>query len=73
MGYRIIIFPVTALRVAMKKTKSLYHEIKKNGTQVGYLNKMQTREELYDLINYDSYTNLDDKVANYKHKKDESK
>lgn len=34
---------------------------------------MQTREELYDLINYDSYTNLDDKVANYKHKKDESK
>lgn len=73
MGYRIIIFPVTALRVAMKKTKSLYQEIKKNGTQVGYLNKMQTREELYDLINYDSYTNLDDKVANYKHKKDESK
>lgn len=73
MGYRIIIFPVTALRVAMKNTKSLYQEIKKNGTQLDYLNKMQTRDELYDLIKYDSYANLDDKVANYKNKNDESK
>jgi len=73
MGYKLIIFPVTALRVAMKNTKALYEEIKQKGTQLAYLKSMQTRDELYDLIKYDSYAELDHKVANYKNKSDESK
>jgi methylisocitrate lyase len=66
MGYKIIIYPVTALRVSMKITKSLLEDIKTSGSQLEYLKKMQTRNELYDLLNYDSYAELDSKVANYK-------
>lgn len=66
MGYKIIIYPVSALRVTMKNTQSLFEEIKKNGSQLEYLKKMQTRNELYDLLKYDSYAELDSKVANYK-------
>ena len=73
LGYKMIIFPVTALRVTMKNTELLYQEIKQNGTQKNFLAKMQTRKELYDLIDYDGYAELDQKVANYKIKKHESK
>jgi len=73
LGYKMIIFPVTALRVTMKNTELLYQEIKQNGTQKNFLDKMQTRNELYDLIDYDAYAELDQKVANYKIEKHESK
>lgn len=73
LGYKMIIFPVTALRVTMKSTELLYQEIKQNGTQKHFLDKMQTRKELYDLIDYDAYAKLDQKVANYKTEKHESK
>ena len=73
LGYKMIIFPVTALRVTMNNTELLYQEIKQNGTQKNFLDKMQTRKELYDLIGYDAYAELDQKVANYKIEKHESK
>ncbi len=69
IGYKMIIFPVTALRVTMKNTSSIYKEIKENGTQQSFIEKMQTRQELYDLIDYDAYAELDNKVANYKNEK----
>ena len=46
--------------------------VKTNGTQLPFLEKMQTRQELYDLID-DTYATLDQKVANYKINKNESK
>ncbi|MAS52142.1 MAG: methylisocitrate lyase [Flavobacteriales bacterium] len=73
IGYKIVIFPVSALRVTMKNTQNLYQEIKKEGAQKSFLDKMQTRQELYDLIDYDAYAKLDKKAANYKNKKNESK
>lgn len=73
LGYKMIIFPVTALRVTMKNTELLYHNIKEHGTQKPFLEKMQTRKELYSLIEYDAYAELDQQVSNYKNNKDESK
>ena len=73
IGYKIVIFPVSALRVTMKNTQVLYQEIKKEGAQKSFLNKMQTRQELYELIDYDAYAKLDKKAANYKLKNNESK
>ena len=68
IGYKVVIFPVSALRVTMKNTKNLYQEIKKEGAQKSFLDKMQTRQELYDLIDYDAYAKIDKKAANYKNK-----
>jgi methylisocitrate lyase len=52
MGYRLAIFPQTAFRVAMKAQESALRELHKNGTQKSLLNKMQTRQELYQLLRY---------------------
>ena len=59
LGYAIVIFPVTALRVAAKATELVLTDIKRNGTQEDWLDRMQTRSELYDLIDYDRYEELD--------------
>ena len=52
MGYRIVIFPVTSMRVALKAMLEFYAELKRMGTQTGYLDRMATRQELYELIDY---------------------
>jgi methylisocitrate lyase len=53
MGYRLVIFPVTLQRVAMKVIEEALRELKQAGTQRGLLESMQTRQELYDLLGYD--------------------
>ena len=53
MGYRMVIFPLTAFRVSMKSAEKCLRELKRRGTQRGWLARMQTRQELYDLLNYD--------------------
>ena len=52
-GYRMVIFPMSAFRVAMKASEEFLRALKKNGAQSDWLEKMQTREELYELLNYD--------------------
>jgi methylisocitrate lyase len=52
LGYRVVIFPVTALRVALKAVLDFYAELRESGTQEGYLEKMLTRDQYYDLIGY---------------------
>jgi len=52
-GYRMVIFPQSAFRVAMKATENFFAALKKTGTQSDWLDKMQTRQELYDLLGYD--------------------
>ncbi len=52
-GYRMVIFPMSAFRVAMKASEEFLCALKKNGGQSDWLEKMQTREELYELLNYD--------------------
>ena len=53
MGYSIVIFPMTAFRIAMKAMEDALIELKSKGTQKGLLKKMQTREALYKLIKYE--------------------
>jgi methylisocitrate lyase len=53
MGYNLVIFPVTLQRAAMKAMEEVLVEIKAKGTQRDFVTKMQTRQELYDLLGYD--------------------
>lgn len=52
-GYRMVIFPQSAFRVSMKVTEEFLRDLKKAGTQSGWIQKMQTREQLYKLLDYD--------------------
>src|SRR5262249_21008361 len=52
-GYRMVIFPQSAFRVSMKATDQFLRVLKKSGTQKEWLDKMQTRQELYKLLDYD--------------------
>ena len=63
MGYRMVIFPMTAFRVMMKSAEELFRDLYAKGTQLDWLSKMQTREELYALLRYDEYAKMDSAVA----------
>src|SRR5207253_2386174 len=52
-GYRMVIFPMSAFRVAMKASEKFFAALKKTGTQSDWIDRMQTRQELYDLLDYD--------------------
>jgi methylisocitrate lyase len=53
LGYRMVIFPQSAFRVSMKATAEFLRDLKKRSSQVDWLEKMQTRAELYELLDYD--------------------
>jgi methylisocitrate lyase len=53
LGYRMVIFPVSAFRVAMKASEKFLRALKKSGTQKDWIDEMQTRQELYELLDYD--------------------
>ena len=59
LGYRVVLFPVTALRVAAKAIEAMLEELKSRGTQQRSLDRMQTRQELYDLLRYAEYEKRD--------------
>lgn len=50
MGYRVVIYPVTALRVAHRAMHELFAHIKQTGSQEGCLGRMAHRQELYELV-----------------------
>src|SRR5438046_3260554 len=52
-GYRMVIFPQSAFRVSMKASEEFLRALKGSGTQKEWINKMQTRQELYELLDYD--------------------
>ncbi|MDA8194875.1 MAG: methylisocitrate lyase [Thermaerobacter sp.] len=62
-GYRMVIYPVSSLRVAARAYERLYQTIWTEGTQVALLPEMQTRQELYELLRYWDYEALDAKIA----------
>lgn len=63
MGYKIVIYPVSSLRIASRAIENLYKEIYETGTQKRFVDNMQTREELYETLLYDSYEDLDDTIS----------
>src|SRR6266702_2295106 len=52
-GYRLIIYPMSAFRVSMKASEEFLRDLQKRGTQSDWIDKMQTRKELYELLDYD--------------------
>ncbi|GMR05072.1 MAG: methylisocitrate lyase [Thermodesulfobacteriota bacterium] len=63
MGYNLVIFPLTAFRVMLRSVKGAFERLKVEGTQEGFLGEMFTRDELYELIGYEGYEEVDRKVA----------
>ena len=53
LGYKLVIFPVTLQRIAMKACADALRQIRETGTQEALLDRMQTRQELYDLLGYE--------------------
>src|SRR5262249_5696658 len=51
----MILYPLSAFRAMNKAALRVYEELRKKGTQKGLIGEMQTREELYEVINYHSY------------------
>jgi methylisocitrate lyase len=55
LGYRAVLFPVTAFRAAMHAAEATLKQLRDLGTQRGMLDQMQTRVELYDLLGYSDW------------------
>ena len=52
-GYRMVIFPQSAFRVSMKATGEFLRALKQSGSQKEWTGQMQTRQQLYELLDYD--------------------
>ncbi len=63
LGYALVIFPVSASRVAARAVGRFYEQLLRDGTQAAWLDRMMPREELYGLIRYDDYAELDRAVS----------
>jgi len=63
MGYSMVIWPVSALRVANKAQERLYDAIKRDGGTQKMVDQMQTRAELYKTIGYHAYEALDSSIV----------
>jgi methylisocitrate lyase len=63
LGYRMVIWPVSSLRVAAKAQAELYAAIRRDGGTMHQLDRMQTRAELYETIGLAAYESLDSSIA----------
>lgn len=63
LGYAVVLYPVTLQRVAMKAIEASLAVIAAEGSQESILDLMQTREELYELLDYAVYEERDKSLA----------
>ena len=63
MGYSMVIWPVSSLRVANKAQEELYAAIRRDGGTQKMIERMQTRAELYATIGYGDYEALDASIV----------
>lgn len=63
MGYRMVIWPVSSLRVANKAQQKLYATLRRDGSTQAMLGDMQTRAELYDTLGLDRFEALDASIV----------
>jgi len=54
-GVKLVLYPLSAFRAMSKAAVSVYENLRKNGTQQASIETMQTRTELYEVLNYHSY------------------
>ncbi len=65
LGINIVIYPVTTQRLAMKSVEDGLRAIFLDGHQNNIIDKMQTRKRLYELVEYEKYNSLDEKIYNF--------
>ncbi|WP_304348647.1 methylisocitrate lyase [Corynebacterium frankenforstense] len=65
LGYDAVIYPVTTLRIAMGQVEKALGEIAESGTQTGWVDRMQHRARLYELLRYAEYNDFDQSVFTY--------
>lgn len=64
VGIRIVLYPLTAFRAMSLATQRIYEGLRRDGTQRDSLDAMQTREELYEALDYFKLENeLDEQLA----------
>jgi methylisocitrate lyase len=63
LGYRMVIWPVSSLRVANKAQAKLYCALRRDGSTRTMLPEMQTRAELYNMIGLHQYEALDASIV----------
>ncbi len=66
VGMNMVIYPVTTLRLAMGTVDRSLKRILADGTQEAVVGDMQTRQQLYDLTNYEAYNSFDSSLFNFK-------
>lgn len=69
LGYNVVIYPMTAFRLAMKAVEDGLRQIEKEGTQEALLPKMQHRARLYEIVRYETFNQFDQNIFNFKVKK----
>lgn len=62
-GVKMVLYPLSAFRAMNKAAENVYEVIRREGTQKSIIDKMQTREELYQAINYYEYEKALDKFS----------
>ncbi len=62
-GFKMVIWPTSALRVAAKAMEELYAGLISDGATTGFLDRMQTRSDFYELIGYREYEAFDRDIA----------
>lgn len=62
VGINYVLYPVTSLRAAAHNTKKVYEFIRDNGSQEEFLSELQTRKDLYDIIQLDAFEAMDSKI-----------
>jgi methylisocitrate lyase len=68
LGYNLVIYPVTTQRLALKNVEDGLRQIFKDGHQNNVIDKMQTRKRLYELVEYEKYSEFDSSVFNFSKK-----
>lgn len=65
IGYNAVIWPVSSFRVAMGATERFLRDLQANGDQKSWLDDMQHRSRLYELVRYEDYNAFDQDVFTY--------
>ena len=66
LGYNIVLYPVTLLRLALNAVENGLDVLNAEGTQENLVKEMQTRKRLYEILQYEKYNQFDKGLFNFK-------
>ena len=65
LGFNIVIYPMTAMRLALKAVNDGLTTLKQEGSQAALVEQMWTRNRLYDALGYAAYNKFDQDIYNF--------